>query len=362
MLGNRRLDFPSFYPDSCRDGKSWLPPNHPSPITHHHTLPKISKKTLNYGLKLLIACLLGWAIYRQVFAKQQADDLWQALVRHFTYPNLLWLMAVVLLAPLNMALEAMKWRQLIQGFSKLGFWQTFKAVLAGTTIAIFTPNRVGEYGGRVLFVEEGQGWKAVIATMVGSLAQLLALLSVGLMGGVFFSVKYLEPEPYLVPVAMSLGAAFLGLLFFAYFNIDVVVPLAKRIPFIDRIKKPLRHLTMLRHYHHRELARALGFAFLRYFTYATQYYLLLQFYGVPAPWLLGMAGIATIFLVQASVPLPPAMGLLARGEIALFVWGFFTNDDMDILAATFSLFVINIAVPALLGLVFIIRVNIVKSM
>jgi hypothetical protein len=319
------------------------------------------KSILNLALKLLIAALLGWAIYRQVFAKQQVEELWAALVRHFNYPNLLWLVAVVLLAPLNMALEAMKWRQLISGFSNLSFWQTFKAVLAGTSIAIITPNRVGEYGGRVLFMEEGQGWKSVIATMVGSLAQLLALLSVGLVGGVFFSVKFLEPEPYLVPVAISLGAAFLALLFFSYFNIDVVVPLAKRIPFIDRFKKPLRHLTVLRHYHKKELGRALGFAFLRYFTYASQYYLLLQFYGVPAPWLLGMAGIATIFLVQASVPLPPAMGLLARGEIALYVWGFFTPDNMDILAATFSLFVINIAVPALLGLVFIVQVNIIKS-
>lgn len=321
----------------------------------------MKKKFLNLALKLLIAALLGWAIYRQVFAKQQVDELWGALVRHFTYPNLLWLVAVVLLAPLNMALEALKWRQLISGFSKLSFWQTFKAILAGTSIAIITPNRVGEYGGRVLFVEEGQGWKSVIATMVGSLAQLLALLSVGMVGGVFFAVKFLEPEPYLVPVSISLGAAFLAMLFFGYFNIDVVVPLAKRIPYIDRFKKQLRHITVLRHYHRRELGRALGFAYLRYFVYSTQYYLLLQFFGVPAPWLLGMAGIATIFLVQASVPLPPAMGLLARGEIALFVWGFFTQDHVDILAATFSLFVINIAVPALLGLVFIIQLNILKS-
>ncbi|MBI1225131.1 MAG: hypothetical protein GC192_07810 [Bacteroidetes bacterium] len=322
---------------------------------------QLNRKFLNSALKLLIAALLGWAIYRQVFAKQQVEELWAALVRDFVYPNLLWLVAVVLLAPLNLALEAMKWRQLISGFSNLSFWQTFKAVLAGTSIAIITPNRVGEYGGRVLFVEEGQGWKSVIATMVGSLAQLLALLSVGLVGAVFFSVKFLQPEPYLILVSISLGAAFLGLLLFTYFNIDVMVPLAKRIPYIDRFKKPLRHLTVLRHYHKKELGRALGFAFLRYFTYASQYYLLLQFYGVPAPYLLGMAGIATIFLVQASVPLPPAMGLLARGEIALFVWGFFTQDHVDILAATFSLFVINIAVPALLGLVFIVQVNILKS-
>lgn len=282
-------------------------------------------------------------------------------MRHFTYPNLLWLLVVVSLVPLNITLETLKWHELTRSFTKITFWQKLKAVLAGSTIGIFTPNRVGEYGGRMLFVEEGQGWKAVISTMVGSLAQLLVLLSVGLMGGIYFYLKFLDPEPYLVTVALSLGTAFLGLLFFGYFNIDLMVVLAKRIPHIERFKKPLRHLTVLRNYHRQELGRALWLAFLRYATFSTQYYLLLQFYGVPAPWLLGMAGIATIFLVQASVPLPPAMGLLARGEIALFVWGFFTDDSVDILAATFSLFVINIVVPALLGLLFIVQVNILKS-
>lgn len=312
-------------------------------------------------LKLAITALLAWAIYRQVFAKQQANELWQSLVIHFYWPNMLWLMAVVFLAPINQILEVLKWRQLIADFSKMGFWQSFKAILAGTTIAIFTPNRVGEYGGRVLFVEEGQGWKAVIATMVGSLAQLLALLSVGLFGGIYFAVAFLKPEPYLIPVSLSLGFALLSMLYFGYFNIDILVLLAKRVPLIVRFKKPLRHLTVLRHYHKKELGKALGFALLRYFTYASQYYFLLQFYGVPAPWLIGMAGIATIFMVQASVPMPPAMGLLARGEIALFVWGFFTKDDVDILAATFSLFVVNIVVPALLGLFFIVQLNILKS-
>ncbi|MBI5914862.1 MAG: flippase-like domain-containing protein [Bacteroidetes bacterium] len=313
-------------------------------------------------MKLLIALLLAWAIYRQVFARENGADLWRAFVVHFKHPNLLWLAAVLLLAPLNLALEAIKWRQLIRGFSKLGFWRTFQAVLAGTTIAIFTPNRVGEYGGRVLFVEQGQGWKAVIATIVGSLAQMLAIFSVGLPGAACFSLKFMEPGPYVVPVVVSLGLAFVGLLFFSYFNIDIVVPLARRIPYIDRFKKYLRHLAVLRHYRRRELGRSLGFAYLRYFTYATQYYLLLQFYGIPVGWVDGMTGIAAIFLVQASVPLPPVMGLLARGEIALFVWGFFTAAQADILAATFSLFVINIAVPALLGLACIVQVNIIKSL
>jgi hypothetical protein len=320
------------------------------------------KKLLNFGAKLLIALLLAWSLYRQVFSRENFQEWWQVLLSKFSYPHLWWMLVTLLLVPLNLAFETWKWRQLIRTFSHIGFWRAYRAILSGVTIAIFTPNRVGEYGGRVLFVESGQGWKAVIATLVGSLAQLMVILSAGLAGALYFSRRYLSPEPYMLPVALCLGSLLLSMLVFGYFNVDMVIPLAKRIPHIDRVKKHLRHLTVLRHYTRRELGGALQFAVLRYLTYTFQYFFLLRFFGIPVPLTDGLAGIATIFFVQASIPLPPVMGLLARGEIALFVWGVFSRNDVGILAATFTLFVINIAVPALLGLGCIVRTNILKSL
>ena len=41
---------------------------------------------------------------------------------------------------------------------------------------------------------------------------------------------------------------------------------------------------------------------------------------------------------------------------------FFNGDQVAILAATFTLFVINVAVPALLGMLFIVQANILKSL
>lgn len=319
------------------------------------------KKAFNFTLKLLIGALLAWAIYRQVFARENAEDLWRAFLSHFYAPNLWWLVAVVLLTPLNLSLEALKWQALMRNFSALGFGVFFQAILAGTTIAIFTPNRVGEYGGRVLFVEKGKGWVAVISTMVGSLSQLLVLITAGVVGTIYFAWRYLHTELYLLLVSLSLGLALLSFLFFSYFNIDLIIPMAKRIPYVNKLKKWLRHLTVLKHFHRKELRRTLVFALLRYLTYSTQYYFLLKFYGVSVSWLEGMAGIATIFLIQASIPLPPVMGLLARGETALLVWGVFSPDQVSILAATFTLFVINIAVPSLLGLIAIARLNVAKS-
>ncbi len=326
-----------------------------------NALLKPRKKHLEFLLKLLITLLLGWAIYRQVFARENAHVLWEALKLNFSFPGLWWLIVAIIMVPVNVAFEALKWGKLIRNFAQLGFWRTFKAILAGTTIAIFTPNRIGEYGGRVLFVEPKDNWKAVIATIVGSLSQLLVLLSLGLIGAAYFLKNY-EFEPYLLASALSMGAILTAVLFFCFFNIDLIIPIAKRIPFIHRFRKYLHHLLVLKNYHARELGVALAYSLLRYLTYSLQYLFLLYFYGIDPPWLEGLAGIATIFLVQASIPLPPLMGLLARGELALLIWGQFSDDQTGILASTFTLFVINIAVPALLGFVFIVQSNILKSL
>ncbi len=335
----------------------------------HNPIPLHSKrfrpswrKWLNPSIKLLIGCLLGWALYRQVFAGENASGLWLTFKTHFKKDNLGWLMIALTLVPVNLIFEALKFRELIRNFTDPPFFKILRAVLGGVTIAIFTPNRVGEYGGRILFLEAKHNWKIVIATMVGSLSQLLVLLSAGLIGLTWFSARYLDTEPYALPLMLCLGIAFIGLLTFIYFNIDVVVPLAKRIPYIHKLKRYLRHLMVLQNYSRAELLGALGYAAVRYLTYCTQYYLLLRFYDIPVGWVTGMAGIAAIFFVQASIPLPPVTGLLARGEIALFTWGIFSGDRLSILAATFSLFVINIAAPALLGLVFIVQTNILKSL
>lgn len=313
-------------------------------------------------MKLAVTGLLCWAIYRQVFAREDVDQLWASFRGHFVFPNAGWLLAVMVLAPLNLALEAQKWQVLTRNFSPMGFGRAFQAVLAGTTLAIFTPNRVGEYAGRALYVGQGQGWKAVVATVVGGFGQLTALIPVGMVGAAWFSWRFLSPDPVLFPVLLCLGAGLAGLLLFTYFNIEVAAKMARRISLAQRFKKQLQHLAVLRHYRRGELARALLFALLRYLTYTLQYYILLRFYGIETPLVAGLAGIATIYLVQASVPLPPLMGLLARGEIALYIWGFFSKNQVDILAATFSLFVINLVVPALLGLACIVQMNVLKSM
>ncbi len=60
--------------------------------------------------------------------------------------------------------------------------RAFKAILAGTCIASFTPNRVGEYLGRMLFVDPGNKITSIAPTILCSMSQMLVTLICRIVG------------------------------------------------------------------------------------------------------------------------------------------------------------------------------------
>ena len=322
-----------------------------------------SRRWLNGLLKLTLVGLIGWALYQQVLAGSDQRALWENFLRHFEAgEHLYFLTAAALLVPLNWAWETAKFRFLIRAFTTKGFWESYRIVLAGVAVSIFTPNRVGEYGGRVLLVEARYNWKVVVATLVGSLAQLLTLLCGGLVGGGYFLSVYLLPNEPWLPYGLAALALLIAGLLFLYFRISTTVRFTRNWPFPKWMRRYLRHLIVLRHYRKRELLVTLGYSLLRYLTYCTQYYLLLRFYGVMIDYPTALAGAATIYLIHSGLPLPPVVGFLARGNIAILVWGVFTDQSLDVLAASYSLFTLNLALPSLIGAVFILQTNLLKSL
>jgi len=62
----------------------------------------------------------------------------------------IWMLVVIAaLVPLNLMLEAMKFRLLLPRESRPSRFQALRRVCAGLSVGLFTPNRVGEYLGRL---------------------------------------------------------------------------------------------------------------------------------------------------------------------------------------------------------------------
>ena len=87
----------------------------------------------------------------------------------------------------NWALESKKWQIAMKPVQPIRFLRAFKAVLAGTCIASFTPNRVGEYLGRMLYVNSGNKLLSIAPTILCSMSQMLVTLIAGTVGIALFS-------------------------------------------------------------------------------------------------------------------------------------------------------------------------------
>jgi len=338
---------------------------HNMPLTSRQlAIEKISlnKKLLN-NLFRTIVILLPIVVLCYAFRdKNNLDSIYAAFLQQWGSSNGWWLFGACLLIPFNWLAEVQKWLPLLTPYESMSQWKAMKAVLAGTSFALFTPNRVGEYGGRVLFVRPENQWKAVIANAVGSLGQYVVLLTAGAAGAIWFAGQVLGWSGYIQLVAFATAVLLLILLYYFYFNIRVVIPLARRIPLLRRLKPYFRGAVFLEQIERRQLTGVLIWSVLRYAVYSTQYFLLLQFFGIKTGFWAGYAGIATIFLLQTILPLPALAGLLVRGSLAVFVWSHFGANDISSLAATFVLWIINLILPALLGTFSLYSVNITKSL
>lgn len=264
--------------------------------------------------------------------------------------------------PLNWAAETMKWRFLVKRVQHITFWQAYRAVFAGVTSSLFLPNRVGDFGGRILFLKSKNAVKVVLSTFVGSWAQQLILIAFGFLGFAYFLVTLWQVERIFLDSILLLGVGFVIILLLMFLNLEMVVPVFRKIRLLYKFPRLIKSVNMLRQYTREELLQTLLWAFIRYIIYTIQYFLILRFFGIDVDILRGVSCIATIYLLQTSIPLPPIVGLLARGEIALKIWGIFSANELSILAATFTLWVINLIIPALIGLVFILQLNVLKSL
>ena len=137
---------------------------------------------LNYWLGPILFVWLSWSIYHQIQQQSDFRASWKNAKTVFL-GNQAWKcwLAIAMIA-MNWGMEAMKWRELLAPVFKLSFHRAFKATLAGVAFAINTPNRVGEYGGRVLYLPEGKRIQAVSLTLIGSYSQLLVTLVMGTVG------------------------------------------------------------------------------------------------------------------------------------------------------------------------------------
>ena len=327
-------------------------------------LPKLTK-TSNILLRIAIVVLVYAYIYYQVFNKRDIHvtiGLLDDMMENRMFLPFFISASVMMLG--NLFLEAKKWQFLISLKEKVSMITSFKAVFTGLSVSVFTPNRVGEFLGRIFFLKKTQPIEGIFMTVVGSISQLLVTIVVGSLGLAFFLPFYYSapdiPSKLLMGVVYVLGflanIIFLGL----YLNISFISTLAKRT-FRPEWKHWNHYIEIFSAYKTSELVKVLGLSLLRYLVFSTQFYLFLHAFDVPMSLGEALKLIPVIYLVTTSIPTIALSELGVRGSVSVFFIGVFMAGhfvgvgdlQLRVFAASTCIWLINIALPALIGTFFV---------
>ncbi|MEO6219491.1 MAG: lysylphosphatidylglycerol synthase domain-containing protein [Ginsengibacter sp.] len=326
-------------------------------------------KNIKILFKYIVAPLLcAWLFYSLYMQIKGQQNLYQSieLIRQAPFGKeafKFWI--VVALVFVNWGFEAKKWQILLRPVQLIDFFTAYKSVLSGVTLSLNTPNRMGEYGGRILYISEGNRIKAISLSIAGSISQLIITMLIGC-GGLLYLlyfqstgvVSVMGLPVFWLKTLLFLSSCATFVLVLLYFRLSWIIKLIEKIP---AAAKYVQHIVVLEEFNPKLLLRLLYLSFFRYLVFIIQYIFLLQVLHVEILWITAFWIISILFLVLAIVPSFAIADLGIRGKFSTELLSLYSTNAVGIIGTTFGIWFINLFIPALLGSFFILSIKIFKD-
>ncbi len=317
---------------------------------------------LNWLLGPVLFVIISYSLYRQVVQQPDLEQRWAQIKTSWQSWQFILVIAMMFF---NWGIEAAKWKLLVQHMQPISFFTAYKSVLAGCSVTMLTPNRIGEYGGRMLFVQHQHRIKAISLTITGSISQLLITMIMGCLGLAFLRFfshnndNALSVLPHFWgDVLIYFSVVCTLLLFLFYIRLGWLVRLMEKLPALNKL---VRHISVLDDFTGKQLLRLMGLSLLRYLVFVLQYVLLLQVMQVGIGYALSFWLITVFYLVMAVAPTIGFLELPVRVKASLQLMQLFSTNTLGIQTAALAIWLINLVLPAVMGSTLILGTKIIKD-
>ncbi|MCH7513254.1 MAG: flippase-like domain-containing protein [Bacteroidetes bacterium] len=255
---------------------------------------------------------------------------------------------ISMLAPINWLLEALKWKFLTRHIEKLSIRDAFRSVVIGLSFGFATPRALGDYIGRTLVFRHDNKLKIILPVFVSRMAQLIPTLMFGMVGMSFLINVNTDADVLQWRVSGLFAALiliFAGIAFLTKNN-RIVRKFKRFENFAGRL------LLQISRYSPADLIRVSGYSVLRYIVFSGQFMIALWIFGLHAELLLLFAGVTWILLAKSIMPSFNFLSDLGIREVSAIVFfGAYNYPVLPVLSASLLIWVINILLPALSGVV-----------
>lgn len=290
-------------------------------------------------------------IYRKIGADPELLQQIRLLPELFRTQGLKYIFLAILLMFVQWGTEAIKWRLMFRSAFNMPWGLAFRSVFSGLAFSIITPNRVGEFAGRVIYLPLQFRMKGTAFTFISNLGQLLITLLAG--GIVLFSARHhfeklLEPYGILPVLQVLYWFTPLSMLFvlFLYFSGSRWLGQLWRLKWLNRYREQIEAIDSLSS---KTLVYVLCWSALRYLIFILQYGVLFSLSG-QLPEMLTLAMAASMLFLWLSIV--PTFSIAELGIRWQFAYWLFTPVSMNyplILLVVALVWFINFILPAIIG-------------
>lgn len=311
----------------------------------------INKTTVVIAAKLIIAA--GLLIFLINFID------YDQIISAINEANLLMIGLVLILGVANIGLQYIKWRITCNEVLEVNDnSKIFRSLFFGFSAGIITPLRIGEYFGRGIEFRDKSLVQVTVATLVDKFFPLLMVASIGSVSSLLFIYYYHNVSIYLV---LSL---FVLIFSFFYLLLMLLVSnrfwnnlLFSRLNTSSRVRSFLDKLKIFENLDKRYFYKMIVISFLFYSCFLIQYALLAMAFSNHFNFINYLWAANLIMFSKTIIP-PVSVGELGirEGVSIYFLTQMGESASVGFNASIF-LFIINLLIPALIGVGMFLRKN-----
>ena len=309
-------------------------------------------KLLNIVKLILVLITFGFVFYKLIYA-YHIHSLYTQFSFDFSLTNSSYFIIAFFLAGINWLTESYKWKLLVSKNEPMTLSESAKGVLSGVALGMITPNQLGNFVGRVIHLKELSKLSGSLVSVIGNTAQVIMTLAFGILATIWFMQDQMVINSTIQWVLIILLIILLILAIFSFLNIHWVSAIARKA-------KWNKYLQVFTGYSKTELTLVLIYSFIRYLIFVIQYMLMVKFYHIDLNLQTSFMCICGSLFIQAFVPSFLLLDIGMRGASALWLFGYYTQQATAILLMTYSIWIINLLLPGMIGLYCIVKWRINK--
>lgn len=309
---------------------------------------------IKYLLKGIFLFAIIYLINILLFSDGNLQKL-QSIKKQLNSTTYLIITIVFLLQFINWGIEARKFQFIISKKEKVSFKQSIIAVYTGNATGIFTPDRLGNFIGRFIYLNQIDKTTVTASTLLGNLAQLISTISFALIAVLLYIELDLKIQlPYINPVII-LGVLIIALsiLIYLFFNPNKIIKKFNKIKWIAKHKTTF---NFLENFNKTESATIIGLSLLRYLIFIIQFYLILNTFELSINLIETLVFSGLLYLFTTFIPSPIMGNLGTREVVALLLLNNYDHSEIA-LVASLIIWIINVIFPSLIGSYLLLKMN-----